>query len=199
MKKSKHIDVGSLRKSLPDFRLKRISLAIAAFSLIGCSQKEEVKVVGSVDECIAQTTLSAEDCKAAYQRALDEAEKTGPKYRDRRLCEADFGHSQCRQSSSGIFMPLMAGFMIGQMLNNRPNYYNPVYHYQNPYSSSRGKIMTADGSVVGRPGQSSYNVGKQVTKPKARVTKTVSRGGFGSKASAKSSWGGGKSARGWGG
>ncbi len=60
--------------------------------------------------------------------------------------------------------------------------------------------MTADGQVVGKAGRTStYKVSKSSLKPKPVVTKTVSRGGFGSVASAKSSWGGGKRSGSWGG
>jgi uncharacterized protein YgiB involved in biofilm formation len=58
--------------------------------------------------------------------------------------------------------------------------------------------MTADGTVIGKAGQSTYRVNKSAMKAKPTATRTISRGGFGAMASAKSSWGRGKTG-GWGG
>ena len=90
----------------------------------------------------------------------------------------------------------MAGFLIGQVMSGS---YNPVYRYNNRSSSNYNRIMTADGGIIGRAGKSSYRVDGDSLKPKPRTTRTVSRGGFGSTASAKSNWGGGRSRGGWGG
>lgn len=204
MKRSKQIDVNLMRKvglsiaSSP--KLKPLALAIATLVLTSCSSKEEVVVVQSVEDCQSKTEFTFEQCEAAYAKAVAEAERTGPKYSSQAACEAEFGISQCRQTSqNSMFMPFMAGFIISDLLNSNRNYgYNPVYNYRNAGSSYNNRLMTSDGIVLGSPGRSSYNVSKSTLKSKPSVTKTVSRGGFGSKASAKSSWGGGKSS-GWGG
>lgn len=196
IKRTRAINLERMRKAAGrNFVMRPVALGIVA-ALMGCSSKEEVKVIASVDECVDSTELNREQCEAAYQQALREAERTGPKYDARHQCEVEFG--SCRQSGS-FWLPLMTGFMVGQMLDrDRHYYYNPVYRYSNPYSSHYDRLMTADGSVVGRSGKTSYTVPSSATKPKPTVTKTVSRGGFGSVASAKSSWGGGRSG-GWGG
>ncbi|TLM77713.1 DUF1190 domain-containing protein [Microbulbifer harenosus] len=197
LKRTAAINLDRMRKNPGrNFVLRPIALGIVA-ALMGCSSKEEVKVVASVADCVDQTELDQAQCEAAYQQALQEAERTGPKYDSRQLCEAEFGN--CRQSGS-FFLPLMTGFMVGQMLDGRDRrqYYNPVYRYTNPYSGHYDRLMTSDGSVIGRSGKVNYTVPSTATKPKPTVTKTVSRGGFGSVASAKSSWGGGRSG-GWGG
>lgn len=213
MKRSKTINLAAMRKNDDDntsnSRLaplvrplaKPLAIAVAAASISGCTSREEVKVVGSVSECTQTTTLNESQCEQAFRDALVEAEKTSPKYSTERTCESEFGSGGCRQTTGGFFMPMMAGFMVGQMLNGSGNYYghNPVFRYSRPYSSWDNKYMTSDGTVVGRPGKGSYKVPKSATKPKPKVVKTVSRGGFGSSASAKSSWGGGKSSKGWGG
>jgi uncharacterized protein YgiB involved in biofilm formation len=179
-----------------------LALGVAVATLAGCGSQEEVKVVSSVEECATQTELNLEECEAAYQKAQDEAERTGPKYTSRAQCEAEFGYGQCGPSrGGGVFMPMMTGFMIGRMLsgNNYGSVYNPVYRYNRPSSSLHNRIMTADGKVIGKSGQSSYRVSKSTMKSKPTATRTVSRGGFGAVASAKSSWGGGGRSRGWGG
>ena len=63
-----------------------------------------------------------------------------------------------RQSrSGGFFMPMMTGFMIGRMLSGNSSYggtgYNPVYRYNNRNSSQYNRIMTADGTVIGKAGK----------------------------------------------
>ncbi|TDO98257.1 DUF1190 domain-containing protein [Marinomonas balearica] len=200
MKRSQYIDLDKMRKAKPKtLSFRPLTLAIASITLAACSQPdEEVKIVASVDDCKANTSLTLEQCEVAYKQALEEAVRTGPRYGSQRQCEEDFGYDQCvRPQSSGFFMPMFTGFMIGNMLSNRSYTYNPVYQYRNS-GSYRNRLMTADGTVVGMPGKRSYHVPPSTLKPKPKVTRTVSRGGFGSVASAKSSWGGGKS-KGWGG
>lgn len=204
VKRSKQIDVDLMRKvglsiaSAP--KLKPLALAIATLVLTSCSSKEEVIIVKSVEDCQSKTEFTFEQCEAAYAKAVAEAERTGPKYSTQAACEAEFGVSQCRQTSqNNMFMPFMAGFIVSNLLDNNRNYgYNPVYDYRDARSSYNNRLMTSDGIVLGSPGKSSYKVSKSALKSKPSVTKTISRGGFGSKASAKSSWGGGKSS-GWGG
>lgn len=199
MKRSQQINIESMRKEKPVRPLLRpLSLAIAAITLAACSEKQEqVQVVSSVEDCAASTSLSQSQCEVAYEKALAEAERTGPKYNSQAACEAEFGYSQCNRSSQGFFMPFMAGYMVSNLLSGGGGY-NPVYQYRNSRSSLNNRIMTADGTMIGRAGQSSYKVASSNLKPKPTVSRTVSRGGFGSVASAKSSWGGGKSS-GWGG
>lgn len=202
MKRTRTINLGRMRKAAGGrFPVRPLALGVAAAALVGCTpDREVVKVVTSVQDCQDNTRLDEQQCEAAYQKALAEAERTGPKYASRELCEVEF--DGCQQTGSGSFwMPLMTGFMVGSMLNDRDRhygYYNPVYRYSRPYSNYYDRLMTADGEVIGRYGKPSYTVDHSATKPKPAVTRTVSRGGFGSVASAKSSWGGGRSG-GWGG
>ena len=197
MKRSKQIHIDFMRTfSGQTFVLRPLVTAIAAVTLSACGSQEEVTVVTSVEECSANTKLSLAECESAYIKAQAEAARTGPKYSSNRNCEAEFGAGQCRPQSGGIFMPLMTGFMVGQLLSNS---YNPVYRYNNRSSPNYNKIMTADGGIIGKSGQRSYQVDSDSVKPKPRTTRTISRGGFGAIASAKSSWGGGRSGGGWGG
>ena len=202
MKRTKHIDLAHMRKSTIHRStgmnpIKPLALAIATL-LAGCSNTtEEARLVKSPEECQRLGSLSIQECEAAYQKAVAEAERTGPKYSRQQECEAEFGYNQCSQRSNGYFMPFMTGYLLSSVLNgsgngNR-NSYNPIYTH-------RGRVMTADGTIIGRAGYSKYSVSKDtLTKSKPSVSRTVSRGGFGSVASAKSSWGGGKSSRSWGG
>lgn len=201
MKRSQQINLDRMRKVKTSRPLLRpLALAVASITLAACSdQEEQVKVVTSVDDCTDNTSLTREQCEVAYKQAIVEAVRTGPRYDSQSQCEAEFGYNQCIQPQPGsFFMPFIAGFMVSNLLNGGNYGYNPVYYYRNSSSSYRNRLMTADGSVIGRPGQSTYSVSKSALQPKPSVTRTVSRGGFGSTASAKSSWGGGKYS-GWGG
>ncbi|BFM48994.1 DUF1190 domain-containing protein [Marinomonas sp. THO17] len=201
MKRSHYINLDKMRKGKPEHPLFRpLALAVASMTLAACGEtEEEVTIVSSVDDCIANTSLSAQQCEVAYKKAVAEAVRTGPRYTSMWQCEEDFGYNQCvAPQSSNFFMPMLTGFMIGNLLNNREYSYNPIYQYRNARSSSRNSLMTADGTIIGLPGKTTYRVPPSELKPKPKVTRTVSRGGFGAVASAKSSWGGGKS-KGWGG
>ena len=194
MKRSKHIHIDFMRKTArQSFVMRPLVTAIAAITLSACDSQEDVTVVSSVAECSTNTQLSREECESAYKKAQAEAERTGPKYANNRNCEAEFGLGGCQQHSSGVFMPLMTGFMVGQLMSNS---YNPVYRYGNQGSPNYNHVMTADGGVIGKAGQRSYRVDSDSVQPKPKTTRTISRGGFGAIASAKSSWGGGRSSGG---
>lgn len=204
MKRSSILDLSMLRKRTRAFVLAPISLAVMA----GCAgpKEEQVAFVTSVDDCTNSTELSAVECESAYSEAVKEAESTAPRYQNQRDCEAEFGNCESR---GGFFMPFMAGYLVsnivGNVMDGNRRYSNshPSYMYRGN-GQFRNKIMTSDGHVVGSPGQSTYKMPKDALKPKPAVTRTMSRGGFGAQASAKSNWGSSKSSsrrssRGWGG
>lgn len=203
MKKSQAVLLPQFLKHQRAFPVKPLSIAVAVFSLASCgSKKEDVVFVTDVQDCINKTRMSSEECRAAYENALVESQKTAPKYSRLPECEVEFGRDQCvRDSSSGFFMPLMAGFLVGNMLSQRNRddgyTYNPAYYYRYP-GRDYDKVITADGKVLGPRGNTSYKAQRSVLKPKPATYTTVKRGGFGSSAAAKSSWGGGKAGGSWG-
>ncbi|WP_028581833.1 DUF1190 domain-containing protein [Desulfogranum japonicum] len=228
MKRTQHIDLDLMRKVANGksslLRPLALGLTVVTFSSCSNNTKEEAIVAGSPAECVAKTSMIYAECEAAYKQAEKEAERTGPKYQNKYECESEFGNGHCSQSQiSGYFMPMMTGFLVGNMLSSdhsrKNSMYNPVYRYKHPYSEKEDEIMTADGTTIGSPGQRSYYVQKSALQPKPTVSKTiprgrfkagslnakpagatqtVSRGGFGSTASSKSSWGFGRFG-GWGG
>ena len=93
----------------------------------------------------------------------------------------------------------LTGFMVSQLLSPRPYYSQPIYTSYSPYSPFRSKWVTADGYVFdGDIRKRNYKVSPSVYKPKPTVTRTVSRGGFGSSVRAKSSWGSSSRSGSWG-
>lgn len=200
MKRTQKICLEKMRKCGTRFYLKPLAISIAALS-VGCSQKQDAVLVKNVEECQWKTSLNLEECKAAYKQALAEAERTGPRYNNKRYCEEEFGNNQCVKGDHGFFMPLMTGFLVANALNSvsgYSSYYHPAYTYRN--YRYRDQVILSDGSVLGKSNSSSYKVPDSTLKKKMPTAKrTISRGGFGSKASARSSWGGGSRSGGWGG
>ena len=197
LKRSAHINLSRMRKG---FSVKPLALGVGAVLLSACSQNtEKATVYTGVDDCVNKNPEQAETCKAAYQQAVDEAQRTGPKYASRQVCEEEFGPNQCnyqRSDSGSFFMPLMAGYMLSNVLS--PGYNSqPMFTSYSRSSSYRNRWMGADGSDYGDYRNRKMNVGKEAFKSKPTVNKTMSRGGFGSSVRAKSSWG--SSRGGWGG
>lgn len=192
----------------------------AGLVLAGCGEKPvEVQVFNTPDECAAFYNPPAE-CKAAFAEAEALHPKVAPRYASKQECETDFGTGQCEtapvlaanntvpteqtqqsQQSSGFFMPMMMGFMAGQMLNrggmaaapqqqasaaNRspvPN--QPLYKSRD----DRGTFRTATNTAVAsQPGSASIRPSAVQPKPATMAR----RGGFGAQAAKRnvSSYGG---------
>ena len=198
MKRSKNINLAAMRKQPAKKAVQALAVGLAATSLVGCDSGEEVEVVTSILDCVDDTVMGVEQCRTAYQNALNESERIGPKYPSEDSCESEFGEDQCRRNSFGSFTPIMVGYLFANSLWDRDSNrygasYNPVYRYFRPFSSLHNKLVTAEGEVIGDSDDGKFKMKKKSLKKKRSVTKTVSRGGFGSVArskSSRSSWGG---------
>lgn len=198
-KRSSNINLSRMRKG---FSPKPLAIGIAAVFLSACGDKQEAHVYVDVDDCVNQNPEQSESCKTAYQDALKEAQRTGPKYNSQRDCEAEFGASQCNRVQSGsssFFMPFMAGYMLSNLMSPRGYYSQPMYSSFSRNSSYRNRWIGADGQDFGDNRNRSMRVSEKSLKPKPTVNKTISRGGFGSSVRAKSSWGSSSKRGGWGG
>ncbi|WP_020407398.1 DUF1190 domain-containing protein [Hahella ganghwensis] len=203
MKRSKNIDIDRLRKRPQSFAKAPLAIGVtlATVNLAGCGSEEQVKVVSGINDCSRDTPLSMSQCQAAYERALVEAERTAPKYRSEQECESEF--DECYETYTGQYAPVMSGFVVSAEDDDELidiDYHAPVYRYHRPFSPRDDWYYLGDGTAVGKAGKSTYKLPtKSVTTKLPTMTKTVQRGGFGSTASAKSSWGGGSRSGGWGG
>ncbi|WP_419174269.1 DUF1190 domain-containing protein [Desulfosediminicola sp.] len=202
MKRSRSILLSRLRGLPLGNTLKKVlingsAIAISGAFIAGCSDSsEEAIVIKSIDDCLTKTDMNEEQCTAAYRQAEEEALRTAPRYSSSDSCQAEFGIGGCRPIGN-YFMPAMAGYLFGRAMDR--SHPATVYRYNRPFSANHDKFMTADGMVLGSAKQGSFRVSKSTYKAKPKVTRTVSRGGFGSKASAKSSWGSSSSRSSWGG
>ncbi|KQN92745.1 hypothetical protein ASE95_08770 [Sphingomonas sp. Leaf231] len=164
----------------------------------------EVSAFSTVEECVASGAFAKVTCENAAKEARKTDEKAAPRFDSKGLCEDQFGGGQCLARNEGgqsFFVPLLTGFMIGQMLNGSGGYrYNGLYRNgrNNSWYTPGGAWLT-NGGYGGRG--YNYQVGSRaVTAPVTtqRIqtrSSVVSRGGFGGRVSARSSggWGGGRS------
>ncbi|HGM5490775.1 TPA: DUF1190 family protein [Serratia fonticola] len=195
MKRTKNINKDTFRKSWRSYRVAPVALAISAvFMLAGCEQADEtVSLYKNADDCSTSNPSMSEQCTTAYNNALKEAEKTAPKYATREDCVAEFGDAQCTQapaqagmaaesqSSGSMWMPLMAGYMMGRMMGGGGYAQQPLFSSKNAASPANGKFVDASGKSYGpaTAGGRSMTVPKTAMAPKPAVTNTVTRGGFG--------------------
>ncbi len=184
------------------FSVKPLALGITAIFLSSCGDKQDASVFTSPEDCTNANPEAAAQCQAAYEKAVAEAERTGPKYNSQYDCEIEFGANQCRtvQNSSGsFFMPFMAGYMLSNLMSPRGYNTQPLFTSNSRYSSYRNRWVGADGADFGDNRRRSMKVSENALKPKPTVNKTMKRGGFGSSVRAKSSWGSSSKKGGWGG
>ncbi|WP_283179785.1 DUF1190 domain-containing protein [Gemmobacter sp. 24YEA27] len=188
-------------------RSRHVALAIlgaASFALAACTEDEvDAQAFPDLKSCKEAASLggmfSGADCDAAFAEAEVLHVETAPRYDSLQTCEAEHGAGACgneQQVQSGgsgsIFMPLMMGYLIGNMLGG-----------QRGVAAAQPLYKTADGKFANAAGTSAYssNSGKaklpasQFTRPPTTVGKppmtkatAQSRGGFG--ASSGSSAGG---------
>lgn len=143
----------------------------------------EVSVYESVEQCKRETLEDPDKCESNFNEAKAQHAAVAPKYATKEDCAADFGAGKCEkapyQTSSGgsVFMPLMAGYMMGSLLRGGRSGFGSQPLYRS--ASSPGTFRTADnrsaGSATGRT-----QVAKSATSRPSVKSTTMRRGGFGS-------------------
>ena len=180
-------------------------LGAAAFTVAGC-REEQVEAqafpdMASCEAAAAQDGLfSVEECDKAFAEAEALHVESAPRYDSLQVCEEQHGEGNCgseeQQVSNGgsgsIFMPLLAGYLIGNMLGragggmaaSQPMYRNA----QGGFTNATG--TTNFGSNAGRATMGAQNFARPAaTAGRAPMTRATagSRGGFGG---SRSSFGG---------
>lgn len=183
-------------------------IGAAAFALSACQKDEvETRLFANVAECKAaaeDTTswMTAEECDKSFADAESEHARTAPRYDSQKLCEEQHGGACYTQKASGgsgssIFLPLMAGYMMGNMLNGGSRA-QPIYQTKdNKFSTASGSATFNSNRGATKTSTSAFNPAKS-TRAAAPMTRTsVSKtGGFGSSrtssfgSSSRSSFGG---------
>lgn len=191
MKRSGFINLDRMRKGARQSG-KPLALAVAAALLGGCGGTEEVDIYTSLQECLQKQLGEAQLCETAFREALQEAEQTAPKYATREDCEYEFGEQNCvttEQQGRSWFMPAMAGFMLGRALSGGDRV-APLYQSSQLRSPMYGKWVGSDGQIIANGDQRQARVTPDSFRPKPVSAAPLSRGGFGTQAAARSSWGG---------
>ncbi|MEM5527643.1 DUF1190 domain-containing protein [Gammaproteobacteria bacterium AS21] len=203
MKRTKHIDLLSMRKAAKPFAFKPLVVAVTAGSLIGCSDDtQKVKIYHDADQCAASHPSQVSECELAYKEAVNKAAQSGPKYSSMAACITDFGANNCgaypSSNNQSYFMPFISGFMFSSILN-QVSRSAPLYTSYSRRSPAYNNWVSTDGTLYGNVFSRQIKVNNDAFKAKPAVKRTMSRGGFGSTIAAKSNFSG-KSSRGsWGG
>lgn len=138
-------------------KTKFIKLTMLAGTIIlgGCEPNTDEPPQFIQDEKACMETFDdAEGCKAAAAQAKKEFEEKAPKFDQQKACEAQFGAAQCHKVESnggGIFMPLMAGYFMGHIMNNGQRQYATQSACNNNgsmYSNGCGNVNGARGGYV---------------------------------------------------
>ena len=163
--------------------------------LASCSSEEPVQtaVYETADQCASY--YNPEQCQAEFAAAKALHPQVAPKYTDKAACENDFGAGNCEApaattasttpaatSSSGFFMPMMMGFMAGQLFSGggRSNLQaQPLYKSRDDNSTFR----TANNQPVSR---FTGPVKVMPSRMAPQAGKVVNRGGFGAQAQKRS-------------
>lgn len=198
-KRSKNINLNAMRKVNP---LKPIALGAATFMLGACGTDDVASIYIDADDCSSDNPSFSAECQATYEAALQDAQDTGPKYETQADCEYDFGANACQQqntSQGSFFMPLMAGYMLGNLMSGSRRY-TPMYTSNSRNSPLRNRWFTSNGQNVGKystSGNQKYRVRQSFFNKRPTTTSALKRGGFGNIARATSSRT--AASKGWGG
>ena len=194
MKRTQNINLATFRKSWRSSRITPAAIAISAvFMLSACEKSDEnVSLYQNADDCSKANPSSSAQCAKAFTEAKAEAAKTAPKYANRADCVAEFGESLCTQAPAqagmsaesqqggSMWMPLMAGFMMGRLMGGGGYAQQPLFTSKNAGSPANGKFVDASGKSYGPATTGrSMNVPPSAMAPKPATTSTITRGGFG--------------------
>ncbi len=194
MKRTQNINLATFRKSWRSSRITPAAVAISAVFMLSACEKSDDKVslYQNADDCSKANPSNSAQCTKAFNDAKVEAAKTAPKYANRADCVAEFGENQCTQtpaqagmnaesqSSGSMWMPLMAGFMMGRMMGGGGYAQQPLFTSKSAGSPANGKFVDATGKSYGPATTGrSMNVPPSAMAPKPATTSTVTRGGFG--------------------
>lgn len=187
-------------------RSNRVALAIVgatAFTLAGCREEQvDAAAYPDLQSCIDEASrggiFTALDCENSFAQAQTLHVEAAPRYDAIEVCEEQHGVGSCgdeatatQGGSSGIFMPLLAGYLIGNALGGRAG----TSAAQPLYKTSDGRFTNAARSSTfsSNSGSAKLNT-SQFARPTATAGKTPmsratasSRGGFGN---GRSSFGG---------
>ncbi|MCA6219288.1 DUF1190 domain-containing protein [Photorhabdus antumapuensis] len=159
--RSAAIDIESKRRYWRGFSFTSLMLSVG--SLVGCGQSADelsIHVYKDLASCQnnPKNTIAAQ-CEATYQAVLREAERTSQKFRQKAMCELEYGECEAMPGQVG-YRPKMAAFMMAEVKPEQFNkydiaekyrnvFYQPLFTSISGYSDLYGKLFFADGKVIG--------------------------------------------------
>lgn len=174
--------------------------AATATALGACSDASPPpapKVFATVQECVAKGETAA-NCQTAFDAAKKAHEEKAPRFSTRDECLKGVDVNDCTEqqvrrpdgSTGSVFLPALAGYALGSLMNRGPGYGGggygggPVYRsrefpqsYRDPGSLATSRTGGSVPSIGGR------NDVSTIGRPANVNTTTISRSGFGSSSS----------------
>ena len=190
----------------------------ATLLLAGCGEEsQQAMVFSDPSECSAAGLNDTAQCNADYAAAQALHPQVAPKYLNKQECEVDFGAGNCetapQQTTSGgsVFMPMMMGYLAGQMMNrgganlqqSRNENENTTVGGSGGGFSAAGRNVATQPLYKSRDDRATFRtatntpvaktIGPISLKPsqvQPQVGQVVRRGGFGAQAASRNSFGG---------
>lgn len=204
-----------MRKRSSSLKLTTMLAGATALTLSGCddpgaqaswdpNKGEQVEAFSykTLQDCKDANEVSDQQCDTSFAAAQKDDEKNAPRYEARASCEDVYGVGNCvpRSQANGggsFFTPLLAGFVIGQMLDGGGYRGTGMYRRNDEYG---GGYYSTYGGRLGRDyGSGRTTISKSSIDPPDAIrnappkiqtrTSVVSRGGFGGGRSYASSGG----------
>jgi len=197
------------RKRSASLKLTTMLAGAASFTITACdragssaqwdrpspAQGEQVQAFAysSLEACKQAGEVPDAECESGWAAARNDDTTHAPRYGERSTCEDVYGAGNCvprHEGGGSFFTPLLAGFVVGQMLDNfgRPYYrgtslYRENERYGGGYSSgwggSLGRDYNTGRTVISRQGVEPSEAMRQAPPKMQTRTAVVSRGGFG--------------------
>lgn len=158
-------------------------MSVSLIALAACEEpKVDASIYNSVEQCKRDPLNTSDQCESSFKEAQSQHAAVAPKYATAEDCQADFGAAKCEvapyKTSSGgsVFMPLMAGYMMGSLLGGRRSMMSqPLYRS----AQSPNNFRTAENRTVGSKTGLTKVASSATSRPTFKSS-TRSRGGFGS-------------------
>lgn len=181
-----------------------ILAAFVATAMSGCDSATDNSTIGlggsdvetftvkSAEDCKVNSAGTEEQCSTAYKKAEEEHFKSAPKYGSMDECSSST-ETKCTQtyiqnpdgSSSSVFMPMMMGMIVGNMINGSSYRAMPVYNDRDGRSVTSGGAYVPKGhgytgsNTFSSPARSGGFVKPNTSTFKASPSISMRSGGFG--------------------
>ena len=169
-----------------------VVLGTSAFALAACEEEVDAVVLEQDFDCSADADLpfgmTTDQCEDLRETAIEEHQASAPRYDAVDVCEEQHGAGNCQAAEAvgggSIFMPLLAGYMIGNMMSNNAR----SYRARPLVGGSSGGYLTTDGRTrIGSLGGATKVTSRALTttpattigRPAMTRATVGARGGFG--------------------